>query len=140
VRSLQWTVENSVYLPELDEEHRMIFRLLQELRHAVVEGAAAVHLELKAQHLAAEVNGHFRHEERLMREARYPQAEWHKRQHATNCEQMATLAKAIHTGEQASIFESLEAMAKGIRDHISVADRMAGAYLRNHRLLKRAAR
>ena len=135
MRSLQGTEENSVYLPELDAEHRVMFRLLQELRHAVVEGEAASHLELKAQHLAAEANGHFRHEERLMREARYPQVEWHKRQHATARAQLATLALAIRSGKQASIFQSLEATAKEIRDHISVADRMAGAYLRNHRLL-----
>ena len=132
MRSLLWTEENSVYLPELDEEHRVMFHLLQELRHAVVEGEAAVRLELKSQHLADEVTGHFRHEERLMREARYPQMEWHKRQHETALAQLATLADAIYSGDEAAIFESLEAMAKGIRDHISIADRMAGAYLRNH--------
>ena len=67
-----------------------------------------------------------------MRDASYPQVEWHKRQHATACAQLETLAASIHTGEQASIFESLEAIAKWMRDHTSIADRMAGAYLRNH--------
>jgi hemerythrin len=132
VRSLQWTDENSVYLPELDEEHRVIFHLLQDLRHSVVDGEANVRLELKSQHLADEVTYHFQHEERLMREARYPQMEWHKRQHAASRAQLTTLLEAIRTGKQAAIFESLEAMAKGIRDHIGIADRMAGAYLRNH--------
>jgi len=132
VRSLQWTEEHSVYLPELDEEHQAMFRLLEELRHAFVEGAPAVDLESKLQRLASEVNVHFRHEERLMREASYPQVEWHKRQHATARAQLALLADSIRAGERASIFESLEAMAKWARDHTTVADRMAGAYLRNH--------
>lgn len=132
MRSLQWTEEHSVYLPELDEEHQAMFRLLEELRHAFVEGEAALDLESKLQRLAGEVHGHFGHEERLMREARYPQVEWHRRQHATARAQMASLADSIRAGERASIFESLEAMAKWARDHTGVADRMAGAYLRNH--------
>jgi hemerythrin-like metal-binding protein len=132
VRSLQWTEEDSVYVPELDEEHQAMYRLAQDLRHAVVEGEPPVNLALKAQCLADEVADHFRHEEGLMREARYPQVEWHKRQHATARAQLATLAASIHTGEPAAIFDSLEAIAKWMRDHTGIADRMAGAYLRNH--------
>jgi len=129
---LRWTEENSVYLPELDEEHQTMFRLLQELRRAVVEGEEAARLKLRAKHLADEITSHFRHEERMMREAQYPQAEWHKRQHATARAQLAAMADSIRSRDQASIFDSLEAVAKGIRDHINIADRMAGAFLRNH--------
>ena len=132
MRSLQWTEEDSVYLPELDEQHQAMYRLAQDLRHAVVEGEAPVHLALKAQRLADEFADHFRHEESLMREASYPQVEWHQRQHATARAQLEALAASIHTGEQAAIFESLEAIAKWMRDHTGIADRMAGAYLRNH--------
>ena len=128
---MQWTEEHSVFLPELDEEHQAMFRQLEELRHAFVEDEAVADLEPKRERLVAEVNGHFRHEERLMREAHYPQMEWHKRQHATARAQMASLAESIRTGERPAIFEALEALARWARDHTSVADRMAGAYLRN---------
>lgn len=132
MRSLQWTEENSVYVPELDEEHQAMFHLAQQLRHAAMGGEPAVRLELQAQRLMEEVASHFRHEESLMREAGYPQTDWHQRQHATARAQLTTLVDSIRSGEQASIFESLEAIAKWMRDHTSIADRMAGAYLRNH--------
>ena len=109
-----------------------MFRLAQELRHAVFEEETAVRLELKAQRLAEEVSRHFRHEERLMREARYPQMEWHKRQHASARADLARLADAIRAADQDATFASLEAISRWIRDHTAVADRMAGAYLRNH--------
>ncbi len=109
-----------------------MFRLTQELRYAVVEREAAIRLELKAQRLAEEVIRHLRHEERLMREAHYPQMEWHERQHATVRAKLAALAESIRTEEQPSVFESLEAVARWMRDHTAVADRMAGSYLRNH--------
>jgi len=119
-------------VPELDEEHQAMFRLTQELRHAVVEGEARERLKQKAQLLAEEVAGHLRHEERLMREARYPHVDWHKRQHNTIRNELTELAESLRSGEQAAILGSLEAIAKWMRDHTSVADRMAGAYLRNY--------
>jgi hemerythrin-like metal-binding protein len=132
VRSLQWTEEDSVYVPELDEQHQAMYRLAQDLRHAVVEGEATASLELRLQRMADECHNHFRHEEGLMRDASYPQVEWHKRQHATARAQLEALAASIQAGEQAAIFESLQAIAKWMRDHTSIADRMAGAYLRNY--------
>jgi hemerythrin len=132
VRSLQWTEEDSIYVPELDQEHQAMFHLTQELRHAVMAGEAAARLEITAQRLSEEVTSHLRHEERLMREAGYPQIDWHERQHGTVRAQIATLADSIRAGEQAAIFESLEAIAKWMKDHTSIADCMAGAYLRNH--------
>ena len=132
MRSLHWTVEHSVYLPELDEEHQEMFRLTQHLRQAVVEDEAAERLLVKAQRLTDEVTSHLRHEERLMRESRYPQMEWHNRQHNTVRHELAKLAESIGAGNQAATFEALEAIARWMRDHTSIADRMAGAYLRNY--------
>jgi hemerythrin-like metal-binding protein len=132
VRSLQWTGDQSVFLPDLDEQHQAIFLLLEELRHALLEGEAAIELEARVQCLGDQASEHLRHEERLMREARYPQLEWHKRQHTTARALLTTLAEAIRSSSRDLMFDSLEAIAKWTRDHTGVADRMAGAYLRNH--------
>jgi hemerythrin len=125
-------------LPELDEAHQAMFLLTHELRQAMVEGEEPEHLAHRARRLTDEVTSHLRHEEQLMRAARYPQTEWHKRQHNTVCAQLGKLTESIETEERTSMFDSLEAIAKWMRDHTSIADRMAGAYLRNYqRGLKR---
>ncbi len=121
-----------MFIPEIDVEHQEMFRLAAELRQAVLAGEKSARLDVLRRRLASEVNGHFAHEERLMRAAGYPSYKWHERQHQAARVRLAALAQGICDGERQPIFECLEGLAGCIRDHISVADRMAGAYLRNH--------
>ena len=132
MRSLQWTPENSVHFLEIDEDHQSVFQKAQDLRHAFVEEAPVERMEYCLRRLAAEVARHFAHEEGLMRAARYPATDWHLRQHETARARMSVLRTSIRGGERRTILEALEFMAAWLRDHTSVADRMLGAYLRNH--------
>ena len=132
MRSLRWTPEHSVFVPEIDAQHQEMFRLAEELRRAVLAGEKPGELELLRRRLASEIAGHLSHEERLMRAAEYPAFDWHERQHQTARAKLITLKRDIESGEWQAMFESLESLAGWMRDHTSVADRMAGAYLRNH--------
>jgi len=121
-----------VFVPEMDAEHKEMFRLAAELRRAFLAGAPPNELDKLQGRLAGEVTGHFAHEERLMRTASYAAFQWHESQHQTGRSRVAELGRQIQRGERSAIFESLESIARWLRDHTSVADRMAGAYLRNH--------
>jgi len=121
-----------VFVPEIDAEHQEMFRLADEFRQAVLEGERPAELEGLERRLAGEVTGHLTHEERMMRAAAYPSFEWHERQHETARARLDDLRRAIPGGDRQRIFEVLESLAGWLRDHTSVADRMAGAYLRNH--------
>ena len=132
MRSLQWTEENSVFVPEIDEEHEALFHLLQELRRAVLAGDPLEQLERQAGRLATRAAGHFQHEERLMRASRYSALEWHERQHQAGRTKLAALTDAIRGHGRAPVFEALEALTSWILDHVNVADHMLGSYLRNY--------
>jgi hemerythrin len=133
MRSLQWTEEHSVFLPEIDVEHQQVFRDAVELRQAVLAGETAERLEPLVDRLECEVTGHFLHEERLMQTAGYPAITWHLRQHETARARLALLRRRIRHGDRESIFQSLESIAGWLRDHTTVADRMVGSFLRNYR-------
>lgn len=133
MRSLRWTEQNSVHVPEIDAEHQEMFRLAAELRHALLDGGDPRRVDLLGRHLTTEIAGHLAHEERLMRGAAYPSLQWHERQHQTGRARLATLDRALRNGAPDAIFESLERFAGWLHDHTSVADRMVGAYLRNYR-------
>ena len=124
--------EQAVHVPEIDAEHREMFRAAADLRQALLDGDPTGRLALLCRRLAAELNAHFSHEERLMREAEYPAYIWHERQHRTARAKMAALERDVQRGDRQSIFDSLEALAGWMRDHTSVADRMIGSYLRNY--------
>ena len=124
--------EQAVHVPEIDAEHQEMFRAAADLRQALLDGDKTGHVDLLCRRLAAELSGHFSHEERLMRDAEYPAYTWHERQHRTARAKMAALEHDVQRGDRQGMFDSLEALAVWMRDHTSVADRMVGSYLRNY--------
>src|SRR5690242_171670 len=109
-----------------------MFDRAAELRQALLDGVKPARLELLRRALTAEINGHLSHEERLMRQADYPAYAWHERQHRTARARLDAIDREIRRGKPQSLFEAVEALAAWMRDHTSVADRMAAAYLRNY--------
>ena len=75
---------------------------------------------------------HFRHEERLMRAMHYTAFAWHKSQHDAVRKRAKAAVRRIEEGDSAAAGELLEFLSVWLRDHMSVADRMMGAYLRNY--------
>lgn len=132
MRSLRWTAEQAIHIPEIDAQHQEMFRIAADLRQALLDGDKTGRVALLCRRLAAEANTHFSHEERLMREAEYPAYAWHERQHRTARSKLGALERDVLQGDWELMFQSLEALACWMRDHVSLADRMAGSYLRNY--------
>ena len=128
----KWTNSYSVYLPEIDAEHRAIFRLGDELHKAVLADADPAVLQPILVNLRETAEQHFRHEERLMRAIHYTAFDWHKGQHDAVRKKAKALAKRIDAGDSAATGELLEFLAEWLRGHLGVADRMMGARLRNY--------
>ncbi|MCX6627796.1 MAG: hemerythrin family protein [Candidatus Solibacter sp.] len=128
----KWSSAHSVYLPEIDAEHRAIYLLGDELHKALLAGAGVAHLQPILVNLLESSEQHFRHEERLMRAVHYTACAWHKRQHDAARKRAKALAKRIEGGDIAAAGELLKFLSVWLRDHISVADRMMGARLRNY--------
>jgi hemerythrin len=124
--------EQAVHVPEIDAEHQELFRVAADLRQALLNSDSGGRISLRCRRLAAELNTHLSHEERLMRDAKYPAFTWHERQHRTARARMAALERDFQRSDRQGMFKSLEALAAWVRDHTSVADRMAGSYLRNY--------
>ena len=130
----KWSGAHSIYLPEVDAEHRAIYQLGDELHKALLAGADPEHLKPIVANLLQAAEEHFRHEERLMRAMHYASFEWHKRQHNAARKRVKALAGSIEGGDTPATRELLEFLSAWLRDHMNVADRMMGAYLRNHLL------
>ena len=128
----KWSSAHSVYLPEIDAEHRALYMLGNELHKAMLAGADPVHLKPIVDNLLESAEQHFRHEERLMRAIHYTSFDWHKGQHDAVRKKAKALAKRIDAGDSAATGELLEFLAEWLRGHLGVADRMMGARLRNY--------
>jgi hemerythrin len=132
VPSFEWSEDHSVFIPELDEQHKELLEVSQELRTAVLTGESADRLEFLAGRMATRLAAHFRCEESLMRSSRYTAIDWHERQHQAARMKLANLWDAIRGRGAESIFTALDELADWHRDHVTVADRMLAAHLRNY--------
>ena len=109
-----------------------MFRLASALREALFASEMTGRVDLLYRRLAAEINSHFSHEERLLRDAEYPSYGWHESQHRTARAKLGALDREVRAGKSQPAFEALESLACWMRDHTLIADRMAGSYLRNY--------
>jgi hemerythrin-like metal-binding protein len=120
----------AIFISEIDAEHRMLFRLVDELETAFASRAHKGRGEL-LHSLMSHAQSHFAHEERLMRESRYSALAWHKQQHDGARRQLRRFIKRIEGGDHEAGAELLQYLAGWLKSHVPVTDRMMAAYLRN---------
>jgi hemerythrin-like metal-binding protein len=130
--TFKWSSDHSVYLPEIDAEHRALYLLSDELNKALLAGAGAAQQMPIVVNLLESAEEHFRHEERLMRAMHYTAIAWHKSQHDAVRKRAKAVVMRMEKGDSAAARELLQFLSVWLRDHMGVADRMMGAYLRNY--------
>jgi methyl-accepting chemotaxis protein/hemerythrin len=132
VRLFKWSKRHAVFIPEIDAEHRNIFRLADELHQAVVGSAPTDQARALLRELVAKSEDHFAREERLMRATHYPGSAWHKKRHDTVRKRVKEFAPRIEGGDGQAALLLLEFLSGWLRDHVRVADCMMAAHVRNY--------
>ena len=133
MRSLKWSTSHAVYVPEIDDEHKEIFAALAALQGALDNEAASPEIPKLIENLVECADGHFAHEERLMRAARYESFRWHKEQHDNARKRVGQFAARIERGDAKAGGELTGYLSSWLNFHTRLADKMLGAFLRNQR-------
>src|ERR1043165_172979 len=116
MRHFTWSSAHSVYLGEIDAEHRELFRLGEEVEQGLNSGVDLVKLQPVLANLFHSVESHFKHEERLMHASHYSALAWHTKQ---------------HDAVRLRLRRLLAFLDEWLNTHTQVSDRMMGAYIRN---------
>lgn len=127
----KWSRAHSVYLPEIDAEHRALFSLGEELQKGLEKGTELSVLRPILVNLIATADAHFKHEERIMKAAHYSAYGWHKKQHDAVRWRVRRMVKRIDAGQPVAAEELLAFLSEWLKTHTQVSDRMMGAYIRN---------
>jgi hemerythrin len=128
--ALQWTSTLSVGVPELDEQHRELFRRVDRLLDAVLHQDRSEAGRMLT-FLRSFVREHFGAEERLMAESGYPDAARHVQEHRDFARRLAELDdRFAEHGATASLVFELERQAVGwLRDHVYFTDVALGRWV-----------
>lgn len=133
MQSLKWSSSHAVFMAEIDDEHKQIFEAAAQFQAALSESAPARRLNQLAKCLAVRIEDHFAHEERLMKASRYGSSSWHRRSHDGARERVAKFIQRLGQHDQEAGPQLLEYLVQWLNHHTRLADRMLGAFLRNHR-------
>lgn len=119
---VQWSDELSVGIEEIDNQHKILVDLLNDLHRAIVEhhGSEAAHRILAE--LLEYTRIHFAVEESLMRIMGYPDYEEHKHHHELLLNEVRLLGRKLAEGKKSVNFELLHFLKMWLTKHIMEED------------------
>lgn len=123
-----WRDSYRVDIREIDEQHRELFGLIEQLRRATQDNLAPSALGALLLSIVSHAKDHFATEEQMMRQHQYPDIAIHKRLHD------ALLVQAVDVQEKAGRQELTLAIVTKFLEfwlahHISEADRRLAQFL-----------
>jgi hemerythrin-like metal-binding protein len=96
---MTWTSAMSVGLPELDEDHRVLIRIINQLAESKKNEDHAEILRQSLYSLLRYAEFHFAREEKVLAACEFPGMNHHKGEHRAFTEHMRKLAEALDDGE-----------------------------------------
>lgn len=127
---MQWSDKYSVGVNSIDDQHKELVRMLNDLSDAMMGGRGNDELGKVLDSLIAYTVSHFAHEEQQMDRFQYPEAAQHKKQHADLKTQAIEIQQKFKSGATATIsFEVLGFLKNWLINHIQGSDKKLGLFL-----------
>lgn len=128
---IAWTEQMCVSVKLLDNDHKRLAILINELHDGLLDGRAKEALEGIFEELVAYTRIHFAHEEQLLSEAGSSGAETHKQKHNHEFERLLDLQTHFRSAtESAAYFEVLDQLKGWLFAHTKGIDKDSVANLK----------
>ena len=128
--SVTWDDSFSVGFELLDDQHKKLVIMTNELFEACKQGAVSADIAfLNTTKKAVEyAETHFVDEENCMSRAGYPELDWHKKEHADFVAEVLNTIKKFESGSAEPI-QMARFLKKWLLDHIAISDKLYAPYL-----------
>lgn len=125
---LTWSDNLSVGIREIDEQHKKLVGMVNELHAAITEHRGSAECRRILDQLAEYTRVHFAVEESLMSILDYPGYESHRQEHEKLVGQVVELQQRLDAGKAAISFELLHFLKAWLTKHILGSDKDYGSY------------
>ncbi len=127
---VEWNETLSVGVSIIDDEHKKIVGMLNELHDAMLARHSEEALGKVLDGLVAYTASHFKHEEALFAKTGYAAAAEHRKEHADLTRQVLDVQKKYQEGATATLsIEVLKFLRKWLLVHIQDSDKKYGPHL-----------
>jgi hemerythrin-like metal-binding protein len=128
---IEWNESYSVENEELDNQHQLLFDMINALFQAIGSDDAFVIMPAVIQDLGSYAVEHFRTEERYMAECEYPGLETQKQQHSEFCTKVSQWSTSYAYDPDKFAAEAVEYLYGWLTNHILSQDKLYAPYLKN---------
>lgn len=129
MKDIVWSNILSIGVEEVDEDHRKLVHIFNELNRAVSDGESPEYLAATLTELINCTVWHFSHEERLMLKYQYKDMAEHQAEHRELIETALELQQQLLQGEQPMADRHIEILERWLTEHILTTDMRLGAFL-----------
>ena len=127
----EWNPQFTVHNAEMDEQHKTIFKLVNELHAGIFARKSGDTLGGTIKELLDYTERHFAEEERLMRQHNYPDHERHKAAHDQLLSQVLEFEHKFHAGDNGLTPEMFQFLVSDwLVKHILGMDKMYAPFLK----------
>ena len=120
---MNWTGDLSVRVNEIDEQHKKLVGLINDLHDAMKAGQAKQALDTTLQELAAYAVYHFQAEEKYMQQFKYPGYLAHKMKHDAFVKKVSTFQDDYRAGRLGLSLELMNFLKDWVTTHIKETDK-----------------
>ncbi|MHB1132656.1 MAG: bacteriohemerythrin [Chloroflexota bacterium] len=127
-----WTPDLEVGIGKVDEQHKELFRRVNDLLVAVTADGGKEEVRRLLDFLSEYVNLHFANEEAFMKRFQYPGAAQHYKQHDDFRRRVATLREMVdqQTPSTMLVLSVRTHVCEWLVDHVAKVDKQVGAHVR----------
>jgi hemerythrin len=129
---VQWSDKYTVGIPEIDEQHKTLFDLIDKIHCAIFEHKGTEVCVGVLDELIDYTRIHFALEQSLMHMGGYPEYEAHCTLHRALVAEVESMQSKIHSGSAAISFELLHFLRNWLSKHILGEDKKYSEFFAQH--------
>lgn len=129
VALIDWSEELTVGVRTIDEEHRQLVQIINDLHVAMLEHREKAFMSRLFTELVDRTKAHFAAEEALLQEHGYPAEASHRDEHRHLAERVIDLKEDFDAGNTAVTLEVMRFLREWLIKHIVSADRDFAPFL-----------
>lgn len=127
---MNWGPEFSCGIPSIDEQHKKLLRMVNEIYDAIQTGKDRQHLGKILNELVAYTDYHFKYEEENFKKHKYPEMQIHMKVHADLVAKVLEFKEKFDKGQAMLSHDILNFLKSWLTSHICVTDKKYGPYLK----------
>ena len=131
---IQWKDNLSVNISEIDEQHKMLVTMINDLHDAMKLGKGKDALGDILNNLATYTVGHFGTEEKYFEQFDYPDTLSHRKEHQAFTEKVTGFIGSFNDGKAVLSMDVMSFLKDWLINHIQGSDKQYGPFLNSHGL------